>query len=123
MAVAAVVRNDRGEFSLGLVRLPVSAVLVAIAVQAFLAAHLGLAVGAKIAGRWRERAERVAGIALILLGAYLITQQLIRLARLPAPACPGKRSGSSVKRGISGAAASFQAGRHLLAPPPKRDVS
>jgi manganese efflux pump family protein len=65
-------------FSLGLVRLPVSAVLVAIAVQAFLAAQLGLAIGAKIAGRWRERAEQVAGIALILLGAYLITQRLIQ---------------------------------------------
>jgi manganese efflux pump family protein len=65
-------------FSLGLVRLPVSAVLVAIAVQAFLAAQLGLAVGAKIAGLWRERAEHVAGIALILLGAYLVTEQLVR---------------------------------------------
>ena len=58
---------------LGLVRLPVSAVIVVIAVQAFLAAQLALAAGAKIAGWWRERAERGAGIALILLGAYLIT--------------------------------------------------
>jgi putative Mn2+ efflux pump MntP len=86
-------------FSLGLVRLPVSAVLVAIAVQAFLAAQLGLALGAKIAGRWRERAERAAGIALILLGAYLITQQLIHLARLPASACPGNQSGQLRERG------------------------
>jgi manganese efflux pump family protein len=65
-------------FSIGLVRLPVSAVIAAIALQAFVAAQLGLAIGAKIAERWRERAERVAGIALILLGAYLIAQQLIR---------------------------------------------
>jgi putative Mn2+ efflux pump MntP len=65
-------------FSIGLVRLPVSAVIAAIAVQAFVAAQLGLAIGAKIAERWRERAERVAGIALILLGAYLLAQQLIR---------------------------------------------
>jgi len=65
-------------FSIGLVRLPVSAVIAAIALQAFVAAQLGLALGAKIAERWRERAERVAGIALILLGAYLVTQQLIR---------------------------------------------
>ena len=63
-------------FSIGLVRLPVSAVVAAIALQAFVAAQLGLAIGAKIAERWRERAERVAGIALILLGAYLIAQQL-----------------------------------------------
>jgi putative Mn2+ efflux pump MntP len=65
-------------FSIGLVRLPVSAVIVAIALQAFVAAQLGLAIGAKIAERWRERAEQVAGIALILLGIYLIAQQLIR---------------------------------------------
>ncbi len=58
--------------------MPVTAVLVAIAVQAFLAAQLGLAVGAKVAGRWRKRGGRVAGIASILLGAYLIAQQLIR---------------------------------------------
>ena len=65
-------------FGIGLVRLPVSAVIVAIALQAFVAAQLGLAIGAKIAERWRERAERVAGIALILLGAYLVAQQLVR---------------------------------------------
>ena len=65
-------------FSIGLVRLPVSAVIAAIALQAFVAAQLGLALGAKIAERWRERAERVAGSALILLGAYLVAQQLIR---------------------------------------------
>ena len=65
-------------FGIGLVRLPVSAVVAAIALQAFVAAQLGLALGAKIAERWRERAERVAGIALILLGAYLVAQQLIR---------------------------------------------
>jgi manganese efflux pump family protein len=65
-------------FGIGLVRLPVGAVIAAIALQAFVAAQLGLALGAKIAERWRERAERVAGIALILLGAYLIAQQLVR---------------------------------------------
>src|SRR5260370_15116669 len=65
-------------FGIGLERLPVGAVIAAIALQAFVAAQLGLAIGAKIAERWRERAERVAGIALIPLGAYLIAQQLIR---------------------------------------------
>lgn len=65
-------------FGIGLVRLPVSAVIVAIALQAFVAAQLGLALGAKIAERWRERAERVAGIALILLGAYLMAWQVSR---------------------------------------------
>jgi manganese efflux pump family protein len=65
-------------FSIGLVRLPVNAVIAAIALQAFVAAQLGLALGARVAERWRERAEQVAGIALILLGAYLIAEQLAR---------------------------------------------
>jgi putative Mn2+ efflux pump MntP len=65
-------------FSIGLSRLPVIAVIVAIALQAFTAAQLGLAIGARIAERWRERAERLAGVALILLGIYLIAEQLTR---------------------------------------------
>ncbi|HEV2451293.1 MAG TPA: manganese efflux pump [Streptosporangiaceae bacterium] len=65
-------------FSIGLTRLPTAAVIVAIALQALLAAQLGLAVGAKIGERWRERIEQVAGIALILLGVYLFTEQLVR---------------------------------------------
>jgi putative Mn2+ efflux pump MntP len=65
-------------FTIGLAHLPVTAVIIAIALQAFVAAQLGLALGAKIGERWRERAEQVAGIALILLGAYLIAEQLAR---------------------------------------------
>ena len=65
-------------FSIGLAGVPVAVVIVAIALQAFLAAQLGLALGAKIGERWRERAEQVAGIALILLGAYHLTAQLVR---------------------------------------------
>ena len=63
-------------FSMGLTRLPAVTVIAAIALQAFIAAQLGLATGARIAERWRERAERLAGIALILLGIYLIAEQL-----------------------------------------------
>jgi putative Mn2+ efflux pump MntP len=63
-------------FSIGLTRLPVIIVIIAIAAQAFLAAQLGLATGARVAERWRERAERLAGIALILLGTYLIAERL-----------------------------------------------
>jgi putative Mn2+ efflux pump MntP len=51
---------------------------VAIVLQALLAAQLGLTIGARISERWRERAEQGAGIALILLGAYLITEQLVQ---------------------------------------------
>jgi manganese efflux pump family protein len=65
-------------FSIGLARMPVAGVIVAIALQAFIAAQLGLAVGASIGERWRERAEHTAGIALILLGVYLVAEQLVR---------------------------------------------
>ena len=52
--------------------------IVAIALQAFIAAQLGLAIGAQISERLRERAEQVAGVALILLGGYLIAEQPVR---------------------------------------------
>jgi putative Mn2+ efflux pump MntP len=42
------------------------------------AAQLGLVTGARIGERWRERAQQVAGVGLILLGGYLITEQLFR---------------------------------------------
>jgi putative Mn2+ efflux pump MntP len=64
-------------FSIGLARLPLAAVIVAIALQALVAAQLGLAIGARIGERWRERAGQIAGIALILLGAYLVTEQAV----------------------------------------------
>jgi len=65
-------------FSIGLTRLPALPVITAIALQAFVAAQLGLAIGARIGERWRERAERVGGIALIMLSAYLVAEQLAR---------------------------------------------
>lgn len=65
-------------FSLGLAHLPVVAVITAIAAQALLAAQLGLALGAKISHRLREGAEHIAGVALILLGGFLICQQIHR---------------------------------------------
>ena len=65
-------------FSIGLTRLPVTTVIAVIALQAFTAAQLGLTTGVKIAERWRERTERLAGITLIALGAYLIAEQLTR---------------------------------------------
>jgi putative Mn2+ efflux pump MntP len=63
-------------FSIGLAHLPPAGVLAAIALQAFIAAQLGLAIGARVSERWREHAEQAAGTTLILLGAYLVTVQL-----------------------------------------------
>jgi manganese efflux pump family protein len=65
-------------FTIGLTHLPVTAVVIAIALQAFLAAQLGLSLGARVGERWPERAERAAGIALIMLGLYLIAEQLVK---------------------------------------------
>ena len=65
-------------FTIGLAHLLITAVIIAIALQAFVAAQLGLAIGARIGERWRERAEQAAGIALILLGTYLIASELAR---------------------------------------------
>jgi manganese efflux pump family protein len=64
-------------FTIGLVGLPLTAVILAIAIQTVLVAQLGLAAGARIGDRWRERAGQAAGIALILLGIYLIVSQLV----------------------------------------------
>src|SRR5579875_459889 len=65
-------------FSLGLARLPVGAVIVAIAVQAFVAAQLGLFLGARVGERIREGAGRLAGLALLALAAYLLADHLAR---------------------------------------------
>jgi len=64
-------------FSLGLTRLPVVPVIVAIAVLALVASQLGLALGALVGERFRERAEQVAAIALIALGGYLIAERAL----------------------------------------------
>jgi putative Mn2+ efflux pump MntP len=64
-------------FSLGLARLPVVPVIAAIAVQTLVVCQLGLALGARISERLRERAEQLAALALILLGAYLIAERLL----------------------------------------------
>jgi manganese efflux pump family protein len=64
-------------FSLGLARLPTVPVIVAIGAQAFAAAQLGLRLGARIGERFREAAERLAAVALIALGLFLIAKRLL----------------------------------------------
>jgi putative Mn2+ efflux pump MntP len=65
-------------FSAGLIRLPLLALIIAIGVQTLVVAQAGLILGAKISERLREGAERMAGIALIGLGAFLLTEQILR---------------------------------------------
>jgi putative Mn2+ efflux pump MntP len=64
-------------FSLGLARLPVAAVIAAIAVQALVASQVGLALGHRVGERWREAAERIAGAALAALAVFLIADKLL----------------------------------------------
>lgn len=64
-------------FTLGLAHLPVTAVIIAIGLQALVASQLGLALGASIGEVWRERAERLAGVMLAVLGVGLIGQRLL----------------------------------------------
>jgi putative Mn2+ efflux pump MntP len=65
-------------FSLGVSRLPVPWVIAGVGVQAFVAAQVGVRVGARLSARVREGAERLAGLALVGLGVYLLAEQLMR---------------------------------------------
>jgi putative Mn2+ efflux pump MntP len=65
-------------FTLGLSRLPAPVVIVAIAVQAGIAAQVGLRLGTRLSERSREAAEKIAGIALAALGVYLVIAQVVR---------------------------------------------
>ena len=58
-------------FVLGLARVPILPAVALIAIQAFAVAQLGLALGARVGERFREGAERAAGVALLVLAAGL----------------------------------------------------
>jgi len=58
-------------FGVGLLRLPLLLIVGLIAIQAFLAAQLGMTLGSKIAQRARYAAGRLAGL-LLLSAAVLV---------------------------------------------------
>jgi putative Mn2+ efflux pump MntP len=60
-------------FGAGLLRLPVVPLVIAIGVQTFIVTQAGIRLGSRLGARWRESAERVAGVALIALGVVLLT--------------------------------------------------
>jgi manganese efflux pump family protein len=64
-------------FGLGLVHLPLLPVIVGIAAQAFIAAKLGLWLGAQVAERFRDAAERLAGVVLVVMGVVLAVEPLL----------------------------------------------
>jgi putative Mn2+ efflux pump MntP len=59
-------------FSFGLLHVSFVWALVLIAVQAFVAAQLGLWLGARVGEALRERAEQLAGVALIALAVVVL---------------------------------------------------
>ena len=59
-------------FTLGLARVPVIPALVLIALQAFVISQIGIRVGARLSGRFRERTELAAGVILGGLGVWLV---------------------------------------------------
>jgi putative Mn2+ efflux pump MntP len=61
--------------SAGLLRLPIAPLVIAVAVQAFVMTHVGVRVGARVAERAGEAAERLAGVALLALGAALLVSR------------------------------------------------
>lgn len=63
-------------FTFGLLRLPAVLVIVLIGAQAFLVAQLGLRLGARVSETFRENAERLAGLVLLLLGLGLLAARL-----------------------------------------------
>jgi putative Mn2+ efflux pump MntP len=65
--------------SAGLLGLSILLTVVWIAIQAFVATQLGLRLGARLGEEIRERAEWVAGVALIVVALVLL---VLRLARL-----------------------------------------
>jgi putative Mn2+ efflux pump MntP len=58
--------------ALGLVGAPLLAAILLIGAQAFVFSQVGFALGARLGGRLRDGAERLAGAALVVLGAAFL---------------------------------------------------
>jgi putative Mn2+ efflux pump MntP len=63
-------------FTIGLLGLSLWLAVVLIGVQAFLFAQLGLRLGTRLNEALRERAEQLAGLALLGLAALLVVEKL-----------------------------------------------
>lgn len=63
-------------FSAGLLGLPIAALVIAVAVQAFVLTQVGLRIGERGRDSLPEMTERIAGIALLGLGVILLVERL-----------------------------------------------
>ena len=59
-------------FALGLLRLPIAPVIALIAVQTVVLTQVGLRLGNRVSEHGRERAEQLAGLALMVLALVLL---------------------------------------------------
>jgi manganese efflux pump family protein len=64
-------------FTIGLLRLPILLIVILIGLQTVLVTQLGLRLGARLGEAIREGAERIAGLALALLGLFLLAEKLL----------------------------------------------
>jgi len=62
--------------SAGLVGLPIAITVAWIALQAFAAAQIGIRLGARIGDRFRERAQWLAGVTLVVVAVILLVLKL-----------------------------------------------
>jgi len=65
-------------FVLGVLRVPVVPVLIAIATQAFVVTQLGIRLGGRLSERTRTAGERLAGLVLFGLGVALLAEKLLQ---------------------------------------------
>ncbi|MDQ6817241.1 MAG: manganese efflux pump MntP family protein [Actinomycetota bacterium] len=63
-------------FSAGLLRLPILAMVIAVGLQAFIVTQIGVRLGSRVGPDTREAAEKLAGVALLGLGAWLLIEKL-----------------------------------------------
>ena len=64
-------------FTLGLLHVPVVAVIILIGVQTLVVVQLGMRVGSRLSARARDGAEHLAGLALTVLALGLLAEQLL----------------------------------------------
>lgn len=65
--------------SAGLLGLSIALTVIWIAIQAFAAAQIGLRLGARVSEELRERSEKIAGVALILVAVALLALKLAKV--------------------------------------------
>ena len=66
-------------FGVGLLGLPLVLLVTLIAIQAFLAAQLGMRLGSRLAERARKAAERLAGALLVLAAELVVVEKLLKV--------------------------------------------